>query len=73
MALALTQYSGQLASQLNVRRRSVSPGGQGAGGERGVQRLGPVTSNAGQTYLLYYDPDTDTIFYDTGYPVISQE
>ena len=72
--MTLTQYSGQLAARITLTRRAAgNPRGQGAGGEIGLQRIGPLTSTAGTTNLCYYDPDTDTIYYDTGYPVISQE
>ena len=72
MGLVLTRYAGQLAAQLALGRRSSKIGGDGAGGETGLLRLGPVTSNAGTTYLLYYDPSANAIIYDEGYPVISQ-
>ena len=78
MALTLTRYAGNLATQLVILRRSVKVGsagssGQGQGSETGVQRIGPLTSNAGNSHLCYYDPDTDTIFYDDGYPRLSPE
>ena len=79
MALSLTKYTGNLAAQLTILRRSVPrPAGSGGGGvdareDTGVQRIGPLTSNAGNTHLCYYDPDTDTIFYDDGYPRVSPE
>lgn len=67
MPLTLTQYSGQLASQLVIRRRSAP-----AAGETGVQKLPLLRSNAGTTYTIFYDPDGDVLFYDTGTPVLSQ-
>ena len=73
MALSLTKYSGNLAAQLVILRRSLAVGGEGAGGETGVCRIGPLTSNAGNTHLCYYDPVSDTIFYDDGYPRLSPE
>ena len=79
MALSLTKYSGNLAAQLVILRRSVPrPAGGGGGGvtnneDTGVQRIGPLTSNAGNTHLCYYDPVSDVIFYDDGYPRVSPE
>ena len=73
--MTLTQYSGQLAAILATNRKNVK---LGAGGPTnvesgGLQRIGYLTSNAGTTNVCYYDPATDTIYYDTGNPVISQE
>ena len=73
--MTLTQYSGQLAAILATNRRNVA---SGAGGSQstesgGLQRIGFLTSNAGTTNVCYYDPATDTIYYDTGNSVISQE
>lgn len=68
MALALTQYSGQLAAQLYSRRRSTNAAGE----ETGLQRVALLRSNAGNVYTVYYDPSADIILYDTGTPVLSQ-
>ena len=67
MALALAQRSSQLAAWAQANRRFVrTSSGPDAREDSGLQRLGLVTSNAGQTYTLYYDPSSDTIVYDTG-------
>lgn len=73
MPLTLTKYSGTLANQLVSARRSLLIQGAGAGGETGVQRIGILLGNSGTAYTCYWDPSTDTIFYDDGLPVISQE
>lgn len=74
MALALEQKSATLAAYLTANRSNKANSlGQDARETTGVQRLGIVTSIAGQTYTLYYDPSADVIFYDTGTPVLSQE
>lgn len=70
MALVLTQYSGQLASQLVIRRRSATAG---AREETGLQKLPLLRSNAGNVYTIFYDPDADVLLYDTGTPVLSQQ
>lgn len=72
-ALTLTQYSGQLASQLTILRRSRKDGGSGSAQDTGLQRLGLLVSNAGDTATCYYDPNTHTILWDSGQPVLSQE
>ena len=76
MALVLTRYTGTgnvLAAQLYIGRRSSKVGGDGAGGETGLQRIGVLTSNAGNAHTCYYDPAADAIIYDDGLAVISQE
>ena len=79
MALVLTRYApvgpaaATLAAQLSRARRSVSVGGDGAGGETGLQRIGVLTSNAGNAHTCYYDPSADAIIYDDGLAAISQE
>ena len=79
MALVLTRYApvgpagNTLAARLYALRRSVSIGGDGAGGETGLQRIGVLTSNAGNAHTCYYDPAADAIIYDDGLAVISQE
>lgn len=74
MALALEQKSATLAAYLTANRSAVAgtAKGQDARETTGVQRLGIVTSIAGQTYTLYYDPSADVIFYDLGTPALSQ-
>ena len=79
MALVLTKYSnvgpagGTLAAQIAAGRRSLKIGGDGAGGETGLQRIGVLTSNAGNAHTCYYDPAADAIIYDDGIAAISQE
>mgnify|MGYP001562575406 CR=1 FL=1 len=74
MALTLSQKSATLAAYLTANRSAATGSlGQDARETTGVQRLGIVTSIAGQTYTLYYDPSADQIFYDTGTPVLSQQ
>ena len=79
MALVLTKYvgvgpaGGTLAAQIAVGRRSLKIGGDGAGGETGLQRIGVLTSIAGNAHTCYYDPSADAIIYDDGLAVISQE
>ena len=79
MALVLTKYAGvgpagnTLAAAIARGRRSISVGGDGAGGETGLQRIGVLTSNAGNAHTCYYDPSADAIIYDDGLAVISQE
>ena len=69
-AMAIAEHH---PSQLYALRRSVSIGGDGAGGETGLQRIGVLTSNAGNAHTCYYDPAADAIIYDDGLAVISQE
>ena len=66
--LALTKYSGQLAAQLYIRRRSVT-----AQGDTGLQRIGVLRANDGTTVTCYYDPSAHIILWDDGTPVISQQ
>ena len=72
-ALTLTQYSGQLAAQLVILRRSRKDGGSGSGQDTGLQRIGLLVANDGTTATCYYDPNTHTILWDSGSPVLSQE
>ena len=60
--LVLTKYAGQLPAQLNILRRSRNTQGE----ETGIQRIGILTSNAGQAHTVYYDPVADAIIYDNG-------
>ena len=64
--------TGILAARLVDLRRSLKIGGAGAGGETGLQRIGPLTSNGGTTHLVYYDPAADALISFDGYPPISQ-
>ena len=74
MPLALTQKSGQLAQALvDARQAAKSSLGQDARETTGVQHLGLVTSLAGQTYRLFYDPSADAIIYDTGNPSLNAQ
>lgn len=72
MALTLTQYSGHLAEYATANRGGVKKNPDQSDMQPGIQKLQIITSNAGQTYTLYYDPAADRIFYDTGTPVLSQ-
>ena len=79
MALVLTKYAAvgpaglALAGAIASGRRSVKVGGDGAGGDTGLQRIGVLTSNAGNAHTCYYDPSADAIIYDDGLAAISQE
>ena len=67
--LALTKFSGQLASQLTGLRRSKNAQGD----DTGLQRIGVLVSNAGVTVTCYYNPDTHAILWDDGTPILSQQ
>ena len=73
--MTLTKYAGQLASIITTNRRNVESGSGGATNTEssGLLRIGFLVSNAGVVNTCYYDPANDTIYYDTGNPVISQE
>ena len=71
MALVLTQVSSQLAASIHASTRRRFKNAQGE--DTGIQRIGHLTSNAGQTYTLYYDPSADEIIYDTGTPNLNQQ
>lgn len=66
--ITLTKYAGQLASRLNIDRRSTDAQGH----ETGLQRIGVLRSNAGTTVTLYYDPSAHNLLWDDGTPVLSQ-
>ena len=68
MALALTQYSGLLGTYIRANRGGGKTSEQG-NNLPGIQRVGILRSNAGNTYYLYYDPAADVIAYDTQAPV----
>ena len=68
MPLALTQYSGQLGAYIRANRGGGKTSEQG-NNLAGIQRLGIIRSNAGNTYYLYYDPAADVIAFDTAAPV----
>lgn len=61
--LVITKYAGQLPAQLTILRRARNAQGEETGG---VQRIGLLTSNAGQVHTVYYDPVADAIIYDNG-------
>lgn len=67
--ITLTKYAGQLAARLNTVRRSRNAQGE----ETGLQRVGVLRSNAGETVTLYYDPSGHNLMWDDGTPVLSQQ
>lgn len=69
MPLALTQYAGLLGTYIRANRGGGRGGPDQGNPLTGIKRLGIVTSNAGTTYYLYYDPAADVIAYDTQVPV----
>ena len=74
--ITLTKYAGQLAAQITALRRAPRLGGGGPNESRedtGLQRIGILVDSTGQAFTCYWDPNTTTIFYDDGSPVLSQE
>ena len=73
--ITLTKYAGLLATNLATLRRStrVGAGGQDGKEDTGLQRIGILRDNSGQAFTCYWDPNTTTILYDDGSPVLSQE
>ena len=70
-ALTLTQYAGLLGTYIRANRRGAQKGSDQGTQLPGIQRLGIVTSNAGEVSYLYYDPAANLIAYDTQVPVDS--
>ena len=63
--LVITKYAGQLPAQLNILTSARVL--RGSTVERNsLQRIGLLTSNAGQVHTVYYDPAADAIIYDNG-------
>ena len=74
MALTLTQMTSHLGEYLTANRNTKrDASGVDSKEGTGLQRLGLITSLAGQTYTLYYNPSTDVIAYDTGTPNLGQQ
>jgi hypothetical protein len=73
--ITLTKYAGQLNTQITALRRSQRAlgGATSYGEDTGLQRIGYLKDNAGNVFTCYWDPNTTTIFYDDGSPVLSQE
>ena len=71
--ITLTKYAGQLAAQITTLRRSQVRSGGDQVDSTGLQRIGYLKDNAGNVFTCYWDPNTTTIFYDDGSPVLSQE
>lgn len=67
--LTLTKVAGQLASQLNILRRTRNASGE----ETGLQRVGVLQSTDGEVATVYYNPDTHGLIWDDGTPVLSQQ
>lgn len=72
--ITLTKHAGQLGPRIVALRRSALKAGPNESREdTGLQRIGLLTSNAGDTFTCYWDPDTATIFYDDGTPNLGQQ
>ena len=74
--ITLTKYAGQLGAKIASLRRSASGAQSGPNESRedqGLQRIGILQDSAGNVFSAYWDPNTTTIFYDDGTPVLSQE
>ena len=63
----LTQYPGLLGAYIRANRGGGKTSEQG-NNLSGIQRVGILRSNAGDTFYLYYDPAANVIAFDTTAP-----